>query len=93
MAIRIALGATRSAVIRMFLNDGALVLVSGFACGLLAAAAVTRMLEHQRYGVRRFDASTLVATCALMAVAGLLATWWPARRAAIEDPLPLLKEE
>jgi predicted permease len=93
MAIRIALGATGRAVIRMFLNDGALVLVSGIACGLLAAAAVTRMLEHQLYGVQRFDASTLVATCALMAVAGLLATWWPARRAAIKDPLPLLKEE
>ena len=50
MAIRIALGATGSAVIRMFLNDGALVLLSGIACGLLAAAAVTRMIEHQLYG-------------------------------------------
>jgi putative ABC transport system permease protein len=93
MAIRIALGATGSAVIRMFLNDGARVLVSGIACGLLAAAAVTRMLEHQLYRVQRFDASTLVATCALMAVSGLMATWWPARKAAIKDPLPLLKEE
>jgi hypothetical protein len=93
MAIRIALGATGSAVTRMFLSEGALVLASGIACGLLAAAAVTRMLEHQLYGVQRFDASTLVSTCAIMAIAGLVATWWPARRAAINDPLPLLKEE
>jgi hypothetical protein len=93
MAIRIALGATGRTVIRMFLNDGARVLAAGIACGLLAAAAVTRMLEHQLYGVQPFDASTLVATCALMAVAGLLATWWPARRAATKDPLPFLREE
>ncbi len=65
----------------------------GSRCGLLAAAAVTRMLEHQLYGVQRFDPSTLFATGALMTAAGLLATWWPARRAAIKDPLPLLKEE
>jgi putative ABC transport system permease protein len=92
-AIRIALGATRGAVVRMFLGDGALVLVSGIACGLLAAAALTRLLEHQLYGVQRSDPSTLFATGALMMAAGLLATWWPARRAAIRDPLPLLKEE
>ena len=93
MAIRVALGATRSTVVRMFLGDGALVLVSGIACGLLAAAALTRVLEHQLYGVQRSDPSTLFATGALMMAAGLLATWWPARRAAITDPLPLLKEE
>jgi putative ABC transport system permease protein len=93
MAIRIALGATGRAVIRLFLSDGARVLAAGIACGLLAAAAVTRMLEHQLYGVQRFDGSTLAATSALMVIAGLVATWWPARRAAIKDPLPLLKEE
>jgi len=93
MAIRIALGATGGRVIRLFLDDGAVMLASGIACGLLAAVAVTRILEHQLYGVQRFDAPTLVATCALMTAAGLLATWWPARRAAINDPLPLLKEE
>jgi predicted permease len=93
MAIRVALGATGGAVIRLFLNDGARVLVAGIACGLLAAAAVTRLLEHQLYGVHRFDASTLAATCALMAIAGLVATWWPARRAAITNPLALLKEQ
>ena len=77
----------------MFLGDAAIVLVSGIAGGLLAAAALTRLLEHQLYGVQRSDPSTLIATGALMLAVGLLATWWPARRAAIRDPLPLLKEE
>lgn len=67
-------------------------LAAGLGCGLLGAAAVARLLEHQIHGVRPFDVSTLVATCALMTMAGLFASWWPARRAATRNPNVALNE-
>ncbi|MBI2149988.1 MAG: FtsX-like permease family protein [Acidobacteria bacterium] len=92
VAIRIALGATRSTVVRMFLKEGIIVLAFGIAFGLLGAAAVARMLESQLYGVQPFDASTLAAAAGLLTAAALLAAWRPAKRAAAKDPLEALKE-
>lgn len=92
VAIRMALGATGDSVIRMFVKEGGIVLGVGLACGLLGAIPVARMLEHQIHGVEPLDLSTFVATCALMTMTGLLATWWPAKRAATRTPSALLNE-
>jgi putative ABC transport system permease protein len=92
VAIRIALGATPGAIIRMFLRQGGLVLAMGIAGGLMGAAAVARLLTTQLHGVQPFDAATLLGACTLMSVAGLLAIWWPARRAAAKTPLAALNE-
>jgi ABC-type antimicrobial peptide transport system permease subunit len=91
-AIRVALGAAAGAVVRMFLRESGLVLMAGLALGLLGAMAAARVLEAQLHAVRAFDAPTLAVTCALLAAAGLLATWLPARRASQRDPLQALKE-
>ncbi|MGH9852011.1 MAG: ABC transporter permease [Blastocatellia bacterium] len=92
IAIRVALGATPSAIVRMFLRQSGLVLAIGIGGGLFGAAAVARMLTNQLHGVQPFDAVTLLGACAFLAVAGLLATWWPARRAAAQNPLASLNE-
>jgi putative ABC transport system permease protein len=92
VAIRSALGATPGAIIRMFLKDGGLVLAIGIGGGLGGAVAVARMLANQLYGVQPFDVTTLLGACAFMAAAGLLATWWPARRAAARNPIASLNE-
>jgi putative ABC transport system permease protein len=92
VAIRMAVGAEPRAIIKMFLKDGGLVLAAGIGCGLLAAAAVSRMLGNQLHGVRPFDVWTLLAACAVMVLAGLLAIWWPARRAAAQNPMASLNE-
>ena len=91
-AIRMALGAAAGAVVRMFLRDSAVVLGGGLALGLLGAAIAARVLESYLYGVRRFDLLTLSVTCAILATAGALATWWPARRAVLRSPMAALKE-
>jgi len=93
IAIRTALGATPSAILLMFLREGGLVLGIGIAGGLLGAMAVARMLAAQLFGVQPFDAATLLGAGALLAVAGLLATWWPARRAARQNPMSFLNED
>jgi predicted permease len=92
VAIRAALGATPRAILRMFLQEGGLVLAIGIGCGLGAAVAVARLLANQLHGVRPFDVATLLAACVLLALTGLLATWWPARRAAAPNSLAALNE-
>ena len=92
LAIRMALGAGRGAIARLFLRESGAVLTVGLVAGLAAALAATRVLEHQMFGVQTFDISTLAATSALMVTTWLVATWWPARRASRTDPAVSLKE-
>jgi predicted permease len=92
IAIRMALGAAAGAVVRLFVKEGAVVLGIGLGVGLFGAGAVTRVLEHQLFGVRASDPSTLAATCLLLGAAGILATWWPAKRASLSSPIVALKE-
>lgn len=90
VAIRIALGATGRAVVRLFLRDGVVIVAAGLAAGLLGGAVVARILRNQIYGVEPFDIWTNALACAFMVGAGVLATWWPARRAATADPVAAL---
>lgn len=92
IAVRMAVGASRGAIIRLFLKEGARVLAMGLSLGLLGASGAVRVLENQVYGVQPFDLATRVAACALMAFVGLAAVWWPARRAARRDPMVVLKD-
>jgi putative ABC transport system permease protein len=92
VAIRLALGATGDSIMRMFLKEGGIVLAAGLAGGLLGAVVMARMLERQIHGVKSLDLSTFAAMCVLMALTGLLATWWPATRAATRSPSGLLNE-
>jgi putative ABC transport system permease protein len=92
VAIRIALGATPGAILRLFLRQSGLVLGIGIVGGLFAATAVAKTLASQLHGVRPFDLVTLAAACTVMAVIGLLAIMWPARLAAQQDPMRALNE-
>ena len=91
IAIRIALGATAGGVTTMLVKHGAALLAAGIVGGLIAAFGVTRMLQAQLHGVSPFDVLTLTVTAAALGSAGLVATWWPARRAACRNPLDALK--
>jgi putative ABC transport system permease protein len=92
IAVRVAVGASRSAIIRLFLKEGARVLAIGLGLGLFGAFWAVRILESQVYGVQPFDFATRVAACAFLLAGGLFAIWWPARRAALRNPMLVLKE-
>jgi ABC-type antimicrobial peptide transport system permease subunit len=92
IAIRMAVGATGGAVIRRFLRESVLVFAAGAALGLPAAIVASRVLANQVYGVRPFDVSILSTACLLLGTAGVLAIWWPARRATARNPIVDLKE-
>ncbi|HUQ95812.1 MAG TPA: ABC transporter permease [Bryobacteraceae bacterium] len=93
IAIRMAIGATPGAVIRMFLRNSGKVLVVGIAGGLFGAGAVSRILQSQLHGVERFDPWAVAGVCVFLVTAGLFATWLPALRAARSDPMTALRAE
>jgi putative ABC transport system permease protein len=91
--IRLALGATRRAVAGAVVNRGLALAAVGSVIGLVIAAAVTRGIQAFLYGVTAGDfVSFGVATVAVMVVA-LLASYFPARAAALVDPAVTLRAE
>ena len=93
IGIRMALGAQTGNVLRLVLKEGMVLVGGGVAAGLIAAAAVTRLLASFLYGVSPLDAATFAAIPLVLALAALLATYLPARRAAKVDPMIALRYE
>jgi putative ABC transport system permease protein len=93
IGIRIALGANRVDVIRLMLGEGVALSGIGVACGLIAAALLTRLLSGLLFGISATDPVTFAAVSALLVAVAALASYLPARRAAAVDPLIALRTE
>jgi putative ABC transport system permease protein len=93
IGIRMALGAQRNDVQRMILRMGGGVVLLGIAIGVLAALAVTRVLANQLWGLSSRDPITLAGVVIVVALAGLCACYFPARRATRVDPMVALRYE
>jgi len=91
IGVRMALGATRGSVIGLVIRQAAVPLAAGVVLGLVAAAALTRVLQAQLFGVGARDPLTLAGAAALLVCVGLLASLIPARRAASVDPTQALR--
>jgi putative ABC transport system permease protein len=93
IGVRSALGASRPAILRMVMGEGATMAGLGITLGALAAAAATRGMTSLLFGVSRFDwLSYVTVACLLLAVAAL-ASLIPALRAARVDPSLTLRSE
>jgi predicted permease len=93
IGIRMALGAGKSAVIKMVIGQGITLVLTGVAIGLAGAMGLTHFLSGLLYGVNPNDPSTLVAVSALLIAVAFLASYIPARQAAKVDPLTALKHD
>ena len=93
LGIRIALGATRQAIVSMVLGRGMTLTVCGVAIGMVAAVALTRLIRGLLFGVEALDALSFASTALLLALVSGLASYIPARRAAHTDPLKSLRNE
>jgi ABC-type antimicrobial peptide transport system permease subunit len=92
IAVRIAIGADRATITRLFVREGALLLVSGLGLGIAGAVALGRLLRSQLFNVAAADPFVIgMVTCAF-AICGLAAVAFPARAAASLDPAAILKE-
>jgi predicted permease len=93
MGVRLALGASRRAVLRLVMADSAKVILPGTVVGLAAALAATRLVSSQLYGLTPTDPLTLLAAVLLLLSVATLAAFLPARRAAGIDPVEALRCE
>jgi predicted permease len=93
IGIRMALGARRGAVLRMFMREGAVMLAGGLLFGLLLAAGTGKLLSGILYEVGALDPLAFTIAPLVLAVAALLATWLPARRATLISPMAALRTE
>ncbi|MGH9850294.1 MAG: ABC transporter permease [Blastocatellia bacterium] len=93
IAIRLALGARESDVLRLALAQGWRLIACGLGLGLPAALVAGRLLRSQLPGVNPNDPLTFAAIAVLLAGVTLLACWLPARRAAKVDSLIVLRCE
>ena len=93
LAVRIALGATPSAVVRMLTAQGVAVTGVGVASGLALFVIVARALKSLLFGVASTDPVTLVSASLLLVGIAALASWLPARRTSRVDPADVLRAE
>ena len=88
-----ALGASTGDVLKLILRSGLKLALIGIAVGLLAAFAAARVLSSLLFEVSATDTAIFVIDAVLLAVAALLASYIPARRAMKVDPLVALRYE
>jgi len=93
IGVRMALGASRSRVVRMILREGAMMAGAGLVLGLVGAYFVGRAMKSTLYGVGSIDLSAFCAVGSLLLVSALLASYLPARRAARVEPVRALRTE
>jgi ABC-type antimicrobial peptide transport system permease subunit len=93
IGIRLALGATRRAIVRLVLGETAYVVTAGVALGLVLTFSVTRMLSTFLFGLTPTDPATIAIAVALFIASAALAVYVPARRAAGVDPHVALRTE
>jgi putative ABC transport system permease protein len=90
-AVRVAVGARPPQVARLVLHDTLVMLLAGIGIGAFVALITTRFVDRLISGLYHTDVLTLVTAEALLLLAGLVAAWSPARRAARANPLDILR--
>lgn len=93
IGLRMALGASRRAVVTMVVAQSLRLTVLGGVVGLVAAAGVSHLLSSLLFGISPLDPVAFAATAATLAAVALAATLGPALRASRIDPFDALRQE
>jgi predicted permease len=93
IGIRLALGARQAVLKRMFVRQALVLAGMGVVIGVAASAGLMRMMKSLLFGISASDPLTYAAVAMLLAVAAALASYLPARRAAMVDPVETLRAD
>jgi putative ABC transport system permease protein len=93
IGVRMAMGATKAAVLALVFKEAGKLIAVGLAIGVAGSYAVSRYAESLLFGLKPNDALTLAAACVLLLGTALAATMLPARRAVALDPAVTLRED
>src|SRR3984893_16094112 len=92
IGIRVALGAQPPDILKLILGKGLLLAGTGIAIGLILSAISAPLIAGLLYGVHPIDVIVFVTVPLILLVVAFLATYIPARRATIVDPIIALHE-
>jgi len=93
IGIRLALGAQQRDVKTMFVRSGLMLSGIGAGIGVTAAVGLTGLMKSLLFGITPLDPLTYILVPIVLAIAAVLASYLPARRAASVDPVEALKAE
>jgi putative ABC transport system permease protein len=93
IGVRMALGATRTAILRLVLSQGMRAVAFGLVAGIGGALLVSRILSASLFGVSGTDLTSYGASCLALAVTAGIAALIPARRASQINPMEALRTE
>ena len=93
IAIRLALGAQRRAILKMVLRQGLTLAAAGAGVGLVGALIVSHLMAGLLYGVSPYDLSTFAGVTVVLTVVAIASSYVPALRAMRLDPITTLHSE
>jgi macrolide transport system ATP-binding/permease protein len=93
IGVRMALGAQRSSVYRLIMQEAGWLTVAGLAIGLVCSVGTSMLIRKLLFGVQAWDGMTLGGVAVLLGLASAVASFLPARRAASVNPVEALHAE
>lgn len=93
IGVRMALGAERGSVVALVLRQSLVLVGAGLLAGGVLSVLLSRVLRTLLFEVKPGDPATIVGMAVLVALAGLVASYAPARRASRIDPIVALRDE
>jgi predicted permease len=93
LGVRMAMGASRRQVLELVLGQGGRLVAIGIGAGLVAAFALTRLMQSLLFGVEPADPVVFALVAAALGAVAMVACFLPARRATEVEPLEALRYE
>ena len=93
IGIRMALGATPGDVLAMIMREAGALLLVGAVVGAVLTALGARTAKALLFGLKPYDPRILLLAIAALVAVAILASYWPAHRAARLEPMKALREE
>jgi macrolide transport system ATP-binding/permease protein len=93
IGVRMALGASRGSVYQLILKEAGWLTAVGIGAGLICAVAAAKLMRSLLFGVESWDVPTLCGVALVLGICALCASFVPARRAVLLDPVEVLRAE